>query len=153
MNRVLVFLLLLLTVSVAFGQAAAPAPANSPKFDVNNMDRSVDPCVDFYKYACGGWMAKNPIPPDQTRWGQFNELTENNMAVLRTILDQDAKLGAKRSPVQQKIGDMYASCMDEATVNKLGAQPIQPLLKRIDAVKTDKDVIDTMAYLHGQGIR
>ena len=140
----------LLALALANGQTAAP---NSPKFDVNNLDRATDPCVNFYQFACGGWMAKNPIPSDQTRWGQFNELIENNNEVLHQILEKDAKPDPKRNAIQQKVGDLYASCIDEATVNKLGAQPIEPLLKRIDSVKTAKDVIDTIAYLHSQGIR
>jgi len=153
MKRICVLLVLLLAAGAAFGQTADDKPVNSPKFDLNNMDKSVDPCVDFYQYACGGWKKNNPIPADQTRWGQFNELIENNMVVLRGILEKDAKPSPKRAAVQQKIGDMYASCMDEKTVNQLGAKPIQPLLTRVAAIKTHKDVIDTVAYLHSQGIR
>ena len=82
MKRFFIFVIVACMASLAFGQASNSSPAPSPKFDVANMDRNVDPCVDFYKFACGGWMAKNPIPPDQTRWGQFNELIEHNMAEL-----------------------------------------------------------------------
>ena len=134
-------------------QPPVPASERVPKFDLDNLDRSVDPCVDFYKFACGGWMAKNPIPADQVRWGQFNELIERNMVVLRGILEKDQAPSAKRTPVQQKIGDEYASCMDEAQVNKLGAKPIDPMLDRIAKIKTTDDVIIMVAYLHGQGIR
>jgi putative endopeptidase len=152
MKRLVMLGFTFLALVAAIGQTNAPTPPNSPKFDLNNLDRSVDPCVDFYKFACGGWMARNPIPSDQTRWGQFNELIENNNAVLRDILEKDAKPDPKRNAIQQKVGDLYASCMDEAGVNKQGAQPIQPLLNHIDSIKTAKDVIDTIAYLHGQGI-
>ena len=153
MRRLFLLLFLIAIAGAAFGQAAPSEPTPSPKFDLNNLDRQVDPCVDFYKFACGTWMAKNPIPGDQSRWGQFNELIEHNMAELRDILEQDAKPSPKRNAIQQKVGDLYASCMDESTVNKLGAQPIEPLLKRIDAAKTPKDIIDTVAYLQSQGIR
>ena len=149
-------ILLFFALGTALGQQTqppVPASESAPKFDLDNLDRSVDPCVDFYKFACGGWMAKNPIPADQTRWGQFNELIEHNMAVLRGILEKDAAPNAKRTAVQQKIGDEYASCMDEAQVNKLGAQPIEPMLERIAKIKSTNDVINTVAYLHGQGIR
>ncbi len=153
MKRILLLLLLILAAAAAFSQAAPSEATPSPKFDLNNLDRQVDPCVDFYKFACGNWMTHNPIPGDQSRWGQFNELIEHNMVELRDILEQDAKPSAKRNAIQQKVGDLYASCMDEATVNKLGAKPIEPLLKRIDAGKTPKDVIDTVAYLQSEGIR
>ena len=97
-------------------------------------------------------MKANPIPSDQTRWGRFNQLAEDNLAILHSILDETAKPDPKRTAVQQKIGDMYASCMDETTVNKLGAKPLQPTFDRIAKIKTQKDLISTVAYLHNSGI-
>jgi putative endopeptidase len=153
MNRLCLLLaFFLLLICVAIGQQSSTEAQQSPRFDLNNLDRSVDPCVDFYQFACGGWKAKNPIPSDQSRWGQFAALDERNKLVLRDILQKAAKPDPKRTPILQKIGDMYASCMDEATINRQGAKPIQPLIQRADSIKNAKDLIDSVAYLHSQGI-
>ena len=89
-------------------------------FDVNAMDKSVDPCNDFYQYACGNWIKNNPIPADQPSWGRFNELHEHNQIVLRSILEKYSPDDAKRSANEQKIGDYYVSCMDEAGHQRQG---------------------------------
>lgn len=123
-----------------------------PVFDLSAMDKSVDPCVNFYQYACGGWMAKNPIPSDQAIWGRFNELAERNRDILHEILGKASKGGASRSPVMQKIGDMYGSCMDEEKVNAEGDKPIQPMLKEIDSVSTPKQLMTEMAVLQRNGV-
>src|SRR6266481_1534351 len=103
-------------------------------FDVDAMDKTVDPCQDFYQYACGTWRKNNPIPSDQARWGRFNELAEYNRQFLHEILEKASANDPKRTPVMQKIGDMYQSCMDEATVNKKGSTPLKPELDRINAI-------------------
>ena len=115
------------------------------------MDKTVDPCVDFYRYSCGSWMKNNPIPPDQSRWGRFNELGDNNLYVLRDILEEAQALG-QHSAIEQKVGDYYASCMDEATVEKKGATPLQPEMQRIAAVKSKQDIIPEVAHMHRNGI-
>src|SRR5579864_9055225 len=102
-------------------------PVSRPKsFDLSAMDKTVNPCEDFYEYACGSWRKNNPIPSDQARWGRFNELAEYNRQLLHEILEKASANDPKRDPVKQKIGDMYASCMDEATVNSQGAAPLKP---------------------------
>jgi len=136
------------------GQAAQSKPATRPKsFDLSAMDKSVDPCEDFFQYACGNWRKNNPIPSDQARWGRFNELAEYNRQVLHDILEKAAANDPKRSPIMQKVGDYYATCMDEKTVNEKGAAPLKSEMDRIAAIKTKDQVIDTVAYLHSLGVQ
>src|SRR5271163_4534636 len=113
----------------------------TPGLDLNSMDRSVDPCVDFYKYTCGGWMKSNPIPPDQAGWDVYAKLAHENAQVLWGILEQDAKL-TDRTPAQQKIGDYYAECMNTAAIDKLGLKPLQPELDRIAAIGDRKQLAE-----------
>jgi putative endopeptidase len=112
--------------------AEEPALPYSPSLDVTAMDRSADPCADFYQYACGGWRKNNPIPPDQTSWSVYRKLSQDNLALLRGILEQ-AAAAKDRDAVTQKIGDYYAACMDEARVDRLGASPLKADLDAISA--------------------
>ena len=88
-----------------------------PSFDVTAIDKSADPCVDFYQYACGTWMKNNPVPPDKSRWGRFDELYENNLYILRDILVQAQAPGQHSAP-EKMVGDYYAACMDESTIEQ-----------------------------------
>jgi endothelin-converting enzyme/putative endopeptidase len=133
-------------------QSSTPA-ATISGFDVRALDRSVDPCADFYQFACGAWMARNPVPGDQVRWGRFNELQESNREILHQILEGLRTPKPAASAVERKVGDYYASCMDETTINALGAKPIQPELDRVAAVQDRKSLIDTIAVLNRQGVR
>src|SRR5271155_432973 len=101
MRRLLIF---------PFLAIAALAQQGGLGFNTANMDMTANPCVDFYQYACGTWMANNPVPPDQSRWDTFSKLTDRNQALLRGILDKASVDDPKRSAEEQKIGDFYASC-------------------------------------------
>jgi endothelin-converting enzyme/putative endopeptidase len=122
-----------------------------PSFDAAAMDKSADPCVDFYQFSCGGWLKSNPIPPDQASWGRFNELAERNRAELRGILENAAK-ATNRDANEQKIGDYYASCMDEDAINHKGIAALKPEFDRIDAIKDKSELPALLAELHRQGI-
>ena len=111
------------------------------------MDRSVDPCVDLYHYSCGGWQKKNPIPPDQTSWSVYAKLHLDNLNFLRGVLEEAAKPNPQRSAVEQKTGDFYAACMDEATVEKRGMTPIRGELDAISHIKSAKDLVPALAHL------
>ena len=111
--------------------AQTPAAPEQPVLDLSSMDKTADPCVDFFTYSCGGWVKRNPIPPDQSSWSAYGKLQDENLAQLRTILEEAAKGNGQKDAVAQKIGDYYASCMDEAAIEKLGSTPLQPELKRI----------------------
>jgi endothelin-converting enzyme/putative endopeptidase len=133
--------------------ASAPASAAELRvFDPSIIDKTVDPCENFYRFSCNGWFKRNPLPADQTSYGRFTELAELNRLRLKQILEETAVPAATRSPNEQKIGDEYASCMDTALVNKLGLAPLQPELDRIDALKTAADLAALLAHLHAIGV-
>ncbi|MGE5114292.1 MAG: M13 family metallopeptidase [Acidobacteriaceae bacterium] len=120
----------------------------TPSLDVNSMDKTADPCVDFYQYSCGGWMKNNPIPADQPRWSVYGKLYEDNQRFLWGILDDLSKKTTGRNANQQKIGDFFGACMDESAIEKLGAAPLKPYLVQINGMKSKKDLASVLAALH-----
>ncbi len=108
------------------------------------MDRSVDPCTDFYHYTCGAWIKKNPIPPDQARWDVYAKLSEDNERFLWGILVEASKPNASRSLVETEIGDYFAACMDQPAIEKAGIAPLKP---ELDAIAALHSIGDLPAYL------
>ncbi len=140
------FVAIVLASLLSLANAQQPAAAKSePVLDVSSMDRSVDPCVDFFQYSCGGWIKKNPIPADQSSWDTYSKMQDENTARLRSILEEAAGAGAGRDAVTQKIGDYYASCIDEKTVDEAGAKPLQPYLNAIASLRTKADLAQVAA--------
>jgi endothelin-converting enzyme/putative endopeptidase len=120
----------------------------TPSLDVSSMDRSVDPCVDLYAYSCGGWMKANPIPPDQARWTVYGKLQDENQQYLWGILDAVAAPDPLRSPVHAKIGDYFASCMDEEAIEGAGTAPIESYLRAMAALRSKEELAGLLARLH-----
>jgi putative endopeptidase len=146
-------LLPLLLLFVAVGGFAQSTPARpAPGFSLDTIDKTVDPCVDFYQYACGNWIKNSQIPADESSWVSFVELRERNLDIEHEILEKAAAGGASRNPIDQKIGDLYGSCMDEKAVNAKGIAPIKPELDRIANVPDKSALIDEMAHLHVIGV-
>jgi putative endopeptidase len=131
---------------------AAERPATefpyTPGLDVHAMDRSADPCVDFYQYACGGWMKNNPIPADQARWSVYGKLAQDNRRYLWGILEDLSKRQDGRSASQQKIGDYFGACMDERAIETRGAAPLKPYFDQIAGLRSNRDLPRVLAKLH-----
>ena len=150
-RRIAAFLLVALPLAAALVRAQAPAPKGSASgLQLDAIDRTADACTDFFQYACGAWMTKHPIPADRSSWGRFDELQERNNETLRKILDAAS---AGRDPASKKIGDYYASCMDETAINAKGAAPLDPLLKKIAALTSVNGLAPLVAELHTIGVK
>src|SRR5215472_3843866 len=136
-------------------KAQEPVLPYYPSLDLRSMDRSIDPCVNFYEYSCGGWKKNNSIPADQTSWSVYGKLYQDNLNFLRAILEEAAVDSPKRDQVTKEIGDFYAACLDEATVEKRGIAPVQNELDAIARLKSARDLAPLIARLqlaHGQVI-
>jgi len=127
----------------------ARGPAEASAVALASLDRTADPCVDFYQFACGGWMANHPVPADRSSWATFDELQERNDATLRTILEAAAATPAADT---RRIGDYYASCMDERGIDAKGVMPLQSELDRIASLSSRTGLPALLAILHPIGV-
>jgi len=140
------FILLALTVATVLGQV-------NHGFDRASLDPNTAACTDFFQYANGGWMAANPIPGAYPSWGVANVLDEKNRALLREILDAAAKnTSAPKGSSEQKVGDYYATCMDEAKIEAEGLKPLAPEFDRVAKIKDVKTLQEEIEHLHSMGI-
>jgi endothelin-converting enzyme/putative endopeptidase len=155
----LCFFSLVLCSALLFSQTK---PAADLKFDIGAIDRSADPCSNFYQYACGGWLARNPIAADRSISAVFQQMRDRNQQRVTELLEQAAQVWQDRQsnarwqgghpqaehPDEQKIGDYYASCTDVKTIEGLGLDPLRVALDRIEATKNSDDLADAIARLH-----
>ncbi len=144
--------LLALIVFSAGAAAAEERPLAAlpyaPSLDVTSMDRSIDPCTDFFAYSCAGWIRNNPIPPDQARWEVYGKLYDENQRFLWGLLQAAGAMGVRRSPEEQKIGDYFAACMDEVAVEKAGAAPLRADLAAIEGIESVSELAGLLGRLH-----
>ena len=131
---------LTLAPEIIFDSPSGPSaePKKPISFDLSAIDKTADPCTNFYQYACGNWIKNNPIPSDQVRWTRFNEVAEHNNYLLYSDLKSAAD--APKTPLQKKYGDYFAACMNVDLADKLGAKPIEPELALIEKLSDKKQL-------------
>ena len=145
-----------LTPVIAFAKTVAPPPDEhplqsmpyTPSLDVPSMDKSADPCVDFYQYSCGGWQKNNPIPGDQASWSVYGKLAHETEQYLWGLLVDAARPRPERTPAEQKIGDYFAACTDVAAIDAAGDKPILSELQAVDALKSLESLPALLARQH-----
>ena len=145
------------SVVCSFAAVAAPqgqASQNPPPLDASSRDSSVKPGDDFFLFANGSWIKQTEIPPEYSRWGAFNELIERNNDALHTIAEKASQtpVDPKLAPETRKVGDYYASGMDEKAVEAARTTPLSEEFQKIDAMKDRQDVLKEIAHLHSIGI-
>src|ERR1051325_2478436 len=149
-----IFAMFLWLAAAALAQPGTPTSTLNTlsRFHPGAIDHSASPCVNFYQYACGTWLRNNPIPSDQASWGRFDELQEHNREILHQIAEKDSQPSPSRTPIEQKVGDYWAACMDETHINSIGIEPLKPELARIEAIHGKTDLAIETARLHEIGV-
>ncbi len=148
MRSCLLLLIGCLLAVASLAQSAPSTPATQPglEFSLDNIDKTVNPCIDFYQYACGNWLKNTEIPADQSRWMSFIQLNNRNQEILRDILEKASAKDPGRNAIDQKIGDFYGACMDEKAADAKGLDPLKPELERIAEVHDRKTLIQVVAH-------
>jgi endothelin-converting enzyme/putative endopeptidase len=153
--RRLLLPLLLTSAGALAADAKSDAPLATlpytPGLDPSSMDKTVDPCADFYAYSCAGWQRQNPIPPDQSSWSVYGKLQDQIQRHLWGLLQTAADPSSARSPIQTEIGDSFAACMDEARIDALGSKPLEPDLAALAKVKDRRGLAEWLAEQHSAG--
>ena len=138
-----------LRVLLLFASAAFVLPAQN--FFTESIDRKAQPCADFYQFACGGWLASHPVPADRSSWGRFHELDERNHERLRIILESAVDDSGKRNALDQKLGDLYFSCMDEDAIEARGLGPLKAEFAAIAGIQTKSAITPAVIRIHRLG--
>ena len=136
---------------VTAGPPATKVTLADVGLEAASLDRTADPCGDFFEFACGGWLQSNPIPADRARWGRFSEIDDRNKAAIKALLDDDAQ-GVSADPAAKKLGDYYASCMDEKAIERAGTKGIAPVLDEVTKIKDARAWLAAVAGLHKLGV-
>ncbi len=135
----------LLALSSCSNQDAINTTTKTEAFDKSGIDSTIKPGDNFFLYANGAWMKKVVIPDDQSGWGSFYTLYDDNQKNLRGLLEEAAKSAAAKGSLEQKTGDYYASGMDTVAIEGRGAEPLKPLLAKFDSVKDYKQLMNLLA--------
>ena len=141
-----------LFLAILFASCHTTEKKEAPDFLAENIDTTVNPATDFFQYANGGWIKKNPIPADQSAWGVGFLVQEDIYNRLRTINEKALSEKSEPGSVSQKIGDFWYSAMDSDGIEKQGIQPLQPQLQEIEKIRTISDLLRVSAKLQNEGV-
>ena len=132
--------------------ACQPKAEKIPALDLSNLDTTVAPGADFYKYATHGWQVNNPLKPEFSRFGSFDQLNENNVIRLNDLFASMTTMKTTPGSVEQKIVDIYKQGLDSVRLNKEGAEPLKPYVAMVEAVSSKEELVNLLAELHNSSV-